>query len=199
MEAGGSLQRAFFKTVADDEDYPSKSDTPNVYYAQRLKSVGFPETVGNQPLGITEMEEDEFEYVFNLTEEYIREGKVILCFKADGMWFTIDKVLTCKTPCFKCVNYDAMPFRWELVVDGVNGLDDCWELNGTFALEKIGGCVWQTIGENSELCTVGVKWRLTGGCDLAYELPATSFNCGGSNTLVYAPPDTEADPPEDPP
>jgi hypothetical protein len=99
--------RAFFKTATgpgvypNQTAYPESNIVPNVYYARKLKNVTFPRTVGIQAL--TYDETDQYDFIFNLEpEKYIEEHSVVLCFRENGRWFTIDKVLEDDLyPCFR--------------------------------------------------------------------------------------------------
>lgn len=92
--------RAFFKTVAGPgpyDAYPGAGENPSVYYARRLKNVTFPRAIGNQALEYDTT--DHYDFVFNLEPlKYIEEGAIVLCFRENGQWYTIDKVLE-ERPC----------------------------------------------------------------------------------------------------
>lgn len=83
---------AFFQTVAGPGEtaYPAEGES-NVYYGQRLKNVGFVESIGTTALSSTGT--GKYAYFYNLsTDDYIEEGSKVWCFKRNGQWFTIDKV-----------------------------------------------------------------------------------------------------------
>ena len=85
-------QWAFFQTCAgpDETAYPEEG-VSNVYYAQRLKNVGFTKAIGTTTLSSTAT--GKYAYLFNLsTEDYIEEGSIVQCWKLNGQWYTIDKV-----------------------------------------------------------------------------------------------------------
>lgn len=82
----------FFQTVAgpDETPYPAEGES-NVYYAERLKNVGFAKAIGTTALSSTGTGKKD--YIFNLsTDDYIEEGSIVWCFRRNGQWFTIDKV-----------------------------------------------------------------------------------------------------------
>lgn len=92
QEIGGYLRHAWFETVAgpDMTPYPSEGDSPNVYYAKRVRNVSFEETVGQQE--VTYADTTEFVHICNLEpEKYIEEGSLIKGWCENSRWWTIDK------------------------------------------------------------------------------------------------------------
>ena len=106
--SGGTMRPRFFRTVSGPggTPYPKTDDNPTVYNAVKLIDVKFTETVGAQSLIYNETIGEH--RIFNLsTEDYIDEGDIVLCWKLDDLWYTIDKVKVCDDVFATTRKYDA--------------------------------------------------------------------------------------------
>lgn len=74
-------ERRWFRTVAGpgSAPYPTELSGPNVYYCERLKNY--------RPFADGVLT-DTFEFVCNLSPEYIPEGSDLLCWQAHNRWWT---------------------------------------------------------------------------------------------------------------
>lgn len=172
--------RAFFKTVAGPgpyDAYPGAGENPSVYYARRLKNVTFPRAIGNQSLEYDTT--DHYDFVFNLEPlKYIEEGAIVLCFRENGQWYTIDKVLE-ERPC--CGN---RLFRGPGSVSSL-----------TLSLES--RQTWAVVGPATPCATGYIPYgnnptgndptRILGACDLSltYERPISSEFLTGLRNQYY--------------
>lgn len=91
-ESAGAIRHGWFITAAgpDATAYPSEGDTPNVYYARKVRNPTYTQAVGNQ--SVTYETTSEYAFICNLhPETYIEEGSLLKCWHENGRWWTIDK------------------------------------------------------------------------------------------------------------